>query len=89
MVRKEITIMNELGLESKTAAMLIQKASNYKSSVWIEKGDRKANAKSLLGILSLGIASGTKVALILEGEDEEKAANELEEYAKAGFGESV
>ena len=89
MVKKEITILNEIGLESKTAAMFIQKASNYKSSVWIEKGDRKANAKSLLGLLSLGIASGTKITLVVEGEDEEKAAKELVEYAKAGFGENA
>lgn len=89
MVKKEITILNELGLESKTAAMFIQKASNYKSSVWIEKGDRKANAKSLLGLLSLGIASGMKVTLLVEGEDEEKAAKELVEYSKAGFAENA
>lgn len=87
MVRKEITILNELGLESKTAAMFIQKASNYKSSVWIEKGSRKANAKSLLGLLSLGISKGTSVYLVVEGEDEEKAALELEGYSKTGFGD--
>lgn len=89
MVRREITIMNELGLESKTAAMFIQKASNYKSNVWIEKGDKRANAKSLLGLLSLSIGSGTKVELVVEGEDEEKAANELEEYSKTGFAENA
>lgn len=89
MVTREIVINNESGLESKSAAMFIQKASNFKSNIWIEKGDRKANAKSLLGLLSLGIGNGTKVTLITEGEDEEKAARELEEYAKRGMGEGV
>jgi phosphocarrier protein HPr len=80
MVIKDIVIKNETGLQSKTAAVFIQKASNYKSSIWVEKAERKANAKSLLGLLSLGIRHGTTVTLIAEGEDEEKAVTELEEF---------
>ena len=80
MVTREITIKNRSGLQSKPAAMFIHKASNYKSAIWIEKDDRKANAKSLLGLLSLSIGNGTKVVITAEGEDEEKAVNELEEY---------
>jgi phosphocarrier protein HPr len=80
MIVKEIFINNKSGLQSKTAAMFIQKASSYKSSIWIEKNERKANAKSLLGLLSLGIGGGTKVIVTFEGEDEEKAAKELQEY---------
>lgn len=80
MVVREVLVNNQAGLQSKTAAVFIQKASSYKSSVWIEKGERKANAKSLLGLLSLGIGKGMKVSLVIEGEDEEKAAKELEEY---------
>ncbi len=86
---KNIEIKSNMGLQSKTAAVFIQKASNYKSSVWIEKGERKANAKSLLGLLSLGIAGGSKVLVIIEGEDEEKAAKELEKYLRSDFVESV
>lgn len=89
MVKKEIKINNVSGLESKPAAMFIQKASNYKSSVWIEKGERKANAKSLLGLLSLGVAAGSKIMLITEGEDEVEASNELENYLMSSLGESV
>lgn len=76
-------------MESKPAAMFIQKASNYKSNVWIEKGERKANAKSLLGLLSLGIGKGSKIMLIAEGEDEAEALNELENYLISGLEESV
>lgn len=89
MIIKEVVIKNESGLQSKSAAVFIQKVSNYKSSVWIEKDERKANAKSLLGLLSLGISGGTKVTVIVEGEDEEKAAEELEEFLSSGMSESV
>jgi phosphocarrier protein HPr len=82
MVVKEIVIKSHAGLQSKTAAIFIQRASNYKSSIWIEKDERKANAKSLLGLLSLSISNGTKVVVITEGEDEVKAADELEEFLK-------
>ena len=87
MVVKEITIKNRSGLQSKTAAVFIQKASNYKCSIWIEKGERKANAKSLLGLLSLGIGNGTRVSVIVEGEDEQKAAEELEAYLLSDLAE--
>jgi len=58
---------------SKTGGYVYSKASNYKSTVWIEKGERKANAKSLLGVLSLGIEKGSKIVLTAEGEDEVEA----------------
>lgn len=80
MVVKEITIKNKSGLQSKSAAVFIQKASNYKSSIWIEREERKANAKSLLGLLSLSIGNGARISLLVSGEDEAKAAEELEEY---------
>lgn len=89
MVTREVVINNKSGLESKPAAMFIQKASNFKSSIWVENGERKANAKSLLGILSMGISGGTKVVIIAEGEDEENAINELEEYLNNGMGETI
>jgi len=89
MVIKEVVIKNPSGLQSKSAAVFIQKASNYKASIWIEKNERKANAKSLLGLLSLGIGSGIKVTVIAEGEDEEKAVEELEEYLKSDTLEAV
>ncbi len=89
MVTREVVIKSNSGLESKPAALFIQKASNYKSEIWIEKGERKANAKSLLGLLSLGISSGTKVVIIADGEDEEKAIDDLEAYLNTDLGENV
>ncbi|HHW48714.1 MAG TPA: HPr family phosphocarrier protein [Clostridiaceae bacterium] len=85
MVIRDVVVKSETGLQSKTAAVFIQKASNYKSSIWVEKAERKANAKSLLGLLSLGIGHGAKVTLIAEGEDEEKAVTELEEFLNSGI----
>ncbi len=83
MTKKEVLINNQSGLESKSVALLIQKASSFKSGIFIEKGEKKANAKSLLGLLSLGIGDGAKVTIIADGEDEEKAITELEEYLKS------
>ena len=80
MVQKDIHIRSDIGLQSKSLAEFIQKASNYKSSIWLEKDEKKANAKSMLGILALGINESTDVRLIAEGEDEEIALKELEEY---------
>jgi phosphocarrier protein HPr len=77
---REITIKNQSGLQSKSAAVFIQKASNFKSDIWIEKEERKANGKSLLGLLSLAIGFGSRVIIIADGEDEDKAANELENF---------
>lgn len=85
MISKEIVIQNESGLESKVAARLIQKASSFESNIWIQKNERKANAKSLLGILSLGIARGEKVLLIADGTDEQLAIKELELFAERGM----
>ncbi|MGE5613246.1 MAG: HPr family phosphocarrier protein [Bacillota bacterium] len=87
MVVKEIVIKNPSGLQSKAAAVFIQKASGYKSSIWVFKGDKKANGKSLLGILSLEIGKGDKIKLSVEGEDEAEVAAELEEYLVTDTGD--
>ncbi|HOQ37246.1 MAG TPA: HPr family phosphocarrier protein [Acetivibrio sp.] len=89
MVKKEITITTKTGLGAKPAALFIQKASNYKSSIWIEKGERKANAKSLLGLLALGVDCGSKIVLIAEGDDEKEAVEELGEHLSLKLEESV
>jgi phosphocarrier protein HPr len=87
MIVREVVIKNSAGLQSKSAAVFIQKASNYKSSIWIVRDERRANAKSLLGVLSLGIGQGTKLAITVEGEDEADAAADLEKYLLSGIGE--
>ena len=87
MISKEVTINNQVGLHARPATFFIQKANSYKSSIWIEKDDRKVNAKSLLGVLSMGIAKGMTVTLIADGADEDSAINGLIELVLNGFAE--
>ncbi len=87
MVKREVTITNNIGLHARPATFFIQKANSYKSLIWIEKEDRKINAKSLLGVLSLGIAKGMTVTIIAEGKDEVDAVNGLTELIDTGFAE--
>ena len=65
------------GLHNKQATYFIQKANEFRSSIWIEADDRKINAKSLLGVLSMGITSGTEISIVAEGPDEDAAVKEL------------
>ena len=88
MVSRKITIKNSQGLHApRPVAFFIQKANAYKASIWVEKGDRRVNAKSLLGVLSLGVAQGMTITLIADGSDEEDALNGLEALVRSGFGE--
>ena len=87
MVRKDVTITNNIGLHARPATFFIQKANNYKCSIWVEKDERRVNAKSLLGVLSLGIAKGMTVTLIADGQDEESAVNGLIALIQTGFAE--
>ena len=87
MISRDIVITNSCGLHARPATFFIQKATSYKSSVWLEKDDRKVNAKSLLGVLSLGIAKGMTVTLIADGEDENAAITGLVELVDSGFSE--
>ena len=70
MYTQEITVNNEVGLHARPATFFIQKANEFKSGIWVEKDDRRVNAKSLLGVLSLGIVKGTTITLIADGADE-------------------
>ena len=74
---KEIVVQNQVGLHARPATFFIQKANEYKSSIWIEKDNRRVNAKSLLGVLSLGITRGLSIVIIAEGSDEEQAVTDL------------
>ena len=77
MLSKEITLVNSVGLHARPATFFIQKANSYRCSVWIENNSRRANAKSLLGVLSMGIVKGMTITLIADGSDEEEALNGL------------
>ena len=87
MISRDIVITNETGLHARPATFFIHKALSYQSSVWVEKGDRKVNAKSLLGVLSLGIAKGMTVTLIADGQDEDAAIDGLIALINSGFTE--
>ena len=77
MVSREVTVMNAVGLHARPATFFIQRANSFKSSIWVEKDDRRVNAKSLLGVLSLGIVKGTSFTLIADGTDDEEAIKTL------------
>lgn len=77
MITRNVTVENNVGLHARPATFFIQKANSFKSSIWVEKDDRKVNAKSLLGVLSLGIVQGMSFTLIADGADEEEAVESL------------
>ena len=85
MISRDVVITNSIGLHARPATFFIQKANTYKSSIWVEIGDRRVNAKSLLGVLSLGITKNTTITLIADGQDEEKALDGLENLVKSDF----
>lgn len=79
MFNKEVVVRCESGLHNKQATYFVQKANEFDCNIWIECGSRRMNAKSLLGIMSLGIVTGATVALYAEGTQAEAAVNALEE----------
>ncbi len=87
MISKEVKIVNNVGLHARPATFFIQKANSYKSSIWVEREDRRVNAKSLLGVLSLGIVKDMTVTLIADGADEEDAVNGLKALIESSFDE--
>ena len=88
MFSKDVVVQNQVGLHARPATFFIQKANNYKSNIWVSKDDRKVNAKSLLGVLSLGIIKGTNITIIADGEDAEEAVNTLVELIASDFSDA-
>lgn len=82
---KEVEVQNKAGLRGRPATFFIQKANEYKSTVWIEKDERKVSGKSLLGVLSLGVVGGTKIKIIADGVDEKEAAEGIAALVESGF----
>ena len=80
MIQKSIQIKLETGLEARPVAMLVQVASQFESTVYINADDRKVNAKSIMGMMSLGLASGEEVTVVAEGSDENSAVVEIEKF---------
>jgi phosphocarrier protein len=87
MISREVLISNNIGLHARPATFFIQKANSYKCSVWVEKEERRVNAKSLLGVLSLGIVKGMTITVIADGPDENEAVDGLIELVNTGFGD--
>lgn len=83
----EVCVQNKVGLHARPATFFIQKSNEFKSSIWVEKEERRVNAKSLLGVLSLGIVGGTKIKIIADGNDEQQAVEELTNLINSGFTE--
>ncbi len=87
MVSKSVVVLNQVGLHAKTATLFIQKANEFQAGIWVEKDARRVNAKSLLGILSLGITRGTEITLSAEGSDEAEALEALSMLISSGMSE--
>ena len=82
---KDVKVQNQVGLHARPATFFTQKANEFKSSIWVEKDERRINAKSLLGVLSLGIAGGSDIRIIAGGADEKQAVEELVKLVESGF----
>ena len=84
---KDVVVQNKVGLHARPATFFIQKANEFKSSIWVEKEERRVNAKSLLGVLSRGIVGGTAIRIIADGSDEQAAVEGLVTLVESGFAE--
>lgn len=84
---KDVVVQNQVGLHARPATFFIQKANEFKSSIWVEREERRVNAKSLLGVLSLGILGGSEIRIIADGSDEQLAVDSLIELVESGFAE--
>lgn len=87
MYSKEVVVQNQIGLHARPATFFIQRANEFKATIWVEKDERRVSAKSLLGVLSLGITRGTNITLLAEGSDEETAVNALVALINSNFEE--
>ncbi len=84
---KDVVVQNQVGLHARPATFFFQKANEVKSSIWVEKEERRLNAKTLLGVLSLGIVGNTSIRVIADGADEEAAVEALVKLVESGFAE--
>ena len=78
-------VTNQVGLHSRPATFFIQRANTFESSIWVEKEERRVNAKSLLGVLSLGVTQGETITVVANGSDEKEAVDSLTELIKSNL----
>lgn len=88
MYKIDVSINNESGLHARPASMFIKEASKYKSELKVLKGGKEYNAKSIMGILSMGAKKGDTITILAEGSDEKKAVESLEKLVKSKFNEA-
>ena len=79
MVEKRVVVKLQTGLQARPAALFVQEANKYASEIFVQKGDKKVNAKSIMGIMSLAVAKGTEIVISADGPDAEKAVEALAE----------
>jgi phosphotransferase system HPr (HPr) family protein len=84
---EKVTILNETGLHARPASIFVNTAAKFKSDLLIQKGEKQVNAKSILGVLSLGISKGTEITISAQGPDEEEAVSKLTELIQSEFNE--
>lgn len=87
MISKEITIINKLGLHARAASKLVSCASSFAAEVWLQRGEREINGKSIMGVLTLAAGPGTLLTLRTEGADEQSAMDALQHLFASRFGE--
>lgn len=85
MYSKEVVVQNQVGLHARPATFFIQRANEFKAGIWIVNDERKVNAKSLLGVLTLGITRGTKITIVADGSDQEEAVDSLVDLISSNF----
>jgi len=89
MINRQIKIANPIGVHSRPAALLVQVASKFNSSIWIEKDEKRANAKSIMGLMSLILCDGDVITVIVDGDDENDAIKAIAKLVESGFDEMV
>lgn len=87
MVEKTIEITNPTGLHARPAALFVQTAGKFTSNIWIKTGQKKVNAKSIMGLISLAVSNGTEITIVADGEDEDLAVKEIVDLVTSDFGE--
>lgn len=85
MIRSKFKIMHDAGLNARPAALFVQVSSKYNSRIWVQIGSKKVNAKSIMGVMSLGVAKDGEIEVIIEGNDEQKALEALKELIDSNF----
>ncbi|MFB6098513.1 MAG: HPr family phosphocarrier protein [Salinibacter sp.] len=89
MIEREVTIRNRAGLHTRPASMLVKTASQFDSEVYLRRDNYEINGKSVIGVMTLAAEQGATLTLVVEGEDEDEAAEALTELFEEGFGEEM